>query len=92
MNFKQLGLFIWEEQFPDLHRDGWDGPKSQEKLLPLPSAPGWIWNDPKPSPLFLLTFPQGLPLLAVSKPKGCVGEGAGMLSPGFSRKGPWCWQ
>lgn len=30
-----------------------------------------------------------IPPLAVSKPKGFLGAGAGMLSPGFSRKGPW---
>lgn len=59
MNFTHLGLFIWEEQFPDLHCDGWDVPKSQEKLLPLSSVPGWIWKNLKPSCLFLLTFPQG---------------------------------
>lgn len=59
MNFTHLGLLIWEEQFPDLHRDGWNGPKSQEKLLPLPSAPGWVQSNPKPSPVLLFTFPQG---------------------------------
>lgn len=42
MNFTHLGLLIWEKQSPDLHRDCWDGPKSQEKLLTLPSAPGWV--------------------------------------------------
>lgn len=60
MNFTHLGLLIWEEQFPDLHHDsGGDGPKSQEKLLPLPSTPGWVWSNPKPSPLLLFTLPQG---------------------------------
>lgn len=59
MNFTHLGLLIWEKQFPDLHRASWGGPKSQEKLLPLPCAPGWVWSNPKPSSLLLLIFPQG---------------------------------
>lgn len=98
MNFTHLGLLIWEEQSPDLHLDCSEGPKSQEKPLPLPSALRWVWSNPTPPASAHL--PTGIslrfkmPPMAVSQRRGCVWAEGGMLSPcrGFSRKGPWCWQ